>query len=161
VINILDAAYVSAITAMLTWGGQAWKNRIDAKRLRVEERTAQFDHDVKIETQRDELLIQLISNARSEVTMARTEMEDLRDQLKQLRAMEQHFYHFQQSIEHLEAIVNAETPEDRAVAERNAKSFLKRMQRLQDAKGTIANEVQRAGGIVRKAERHTGENDRD
>ncbi len=159
--DILSAVPIAAGTAVLTWAGQAWKNRIDARRLRVEERNAQFEHDVQIETHRDELLIQLISNARSEVTMARTEMEDLRDQLKQLRAMEQHFYHFQQSIEHLSAIINADNAGERADAERSAKAFLKRMERLQEAKGTIANEVQRAGGVVRKAERHTGSDEHD
>jgi hypothetical protein len=38
----------------------------------------------------------------------------LRDEVKKLRAMENHFYHFQQSLDHLEALLTASTVEERA-----------------------------------------------
>ena len=65
--------------------------------------------------------------------------------------MEQHFYHFQQSLDHLEALLFADTPEAQAAAERNARAFLARMRRLNEAKGTIANEAQRATARVKAA----------
>lgn len=72
----------------------------------------------------------------------------MRDEVKKLRAMENHFYHFQQSLDHLEALLTASTPEEREVAERNARGFLNRMRRLQEAKGTLANEAQRAASEI-------------
>jgi ABC-type Zn uptake system ZnuABC Zn-binding protein ZnuA len=62
--------------------------------------------------------------------------------------MENHFYHFQQSLDHLEALLFSATPEEKANAERNARAFLQRMRRLNEAKGTIANEAQRAASSV-------------
>jgi hypothetical protein len=47
------------------------------------------------------LAIELLSSARAEVVTARSEMQALRDEINSLRAMEQHFYHFQQALEHL------------------------------------------------------------
>jgi hypothetical protein len=79
-------------------------------------------------------------------------VEDLRDEVRKLRAMEQHFYHFQQSLDHLEALLFAETTEAQAAAERNARAFLARMRRLNEAKGTIANEAQRATAKMKFAQ---------
>lgn len=92
---------------------------------------------------RDELTLAIIRTGREEISVARLEVEDLRDEVKKLRAMENHFYHFQQSLDHLEALLLATTPEENDIAERAARAFLNRMRRLQEAKGTVANEVQR------------------
>lgn len=101
-------------------------------------------HADRLEVHRDELTLQIIRTGREEIARARIEVEDLRDEVKKLRAMETHFYHFQQSLDHLEALLTAATPEEREIAERNARGFLNRMRRLQAAKGVITNEVQRA-----------------
>lgn len=119
------------VTAAATWIGQALIYR---KQWRKE----QNDHVVQIEAHRDELTFELLTSARNEVSAARKEMEGLREEVRSLRSLEQHFYHFQQSLEHLEAILHAKTNEERAVAERNAHAFLNRMKRLQEAKSLNA-----------------------
>lgn len=140
------AVFVAIILSGLTaWYTQAWLYR--AKR--TDDRTAaQLQHDSDVEKQRDELTFQLLQNARLEMASARIEVEDLREEVRKLRSMENHFYYFQQSLDHLEALLFPGSPEERAAAERNAKAFLMRMKRLNEAKGTIANEVQRAASSV-------------
>lgn len=134
------------ITALVTWIGQAFIYRKDMRKM-------ELDHTEKVDVHRDELALELLSSARNEVVQARSEMEGLREEIKSLRAMEQHFYHFQQAIEHLSAVLFAHDEHDRANAERNAKAFLARMKRLQEAKGTIANEAQRLDAGLKAAER--------
>lgn len=103
-----------------------------------------------VEIHRDDLVIKLLAAAREEVAEGRAEVEEVRQENKALRAIERHFYHFDQALEHLEAILSAGDDADaRAVAEKNATAFLARMRRLQQAKGTIQQEVQ----IVESAER--------
>jgi hypothetical protein len=123
------------ITAVVSWFGSAVTTRVKARK----DATDQAD---RLEVHRDDLTLEVIRMGRAEITAARNEVEDLRDEVKKLRAMETHFYHFQQSLDHLEALLTASTVEERDAAERNARAFLNRMRRLQDAKGTIANEVQ-------------------
>jgi peptidoglycan hydrolase CwlO-like protein len=67
--------------------------------------------------------------------------------------MERHFYHFQQALEHLSAVLFAKDEAEKATAERNARAFLTRMTRLQEAKGTIANEVQRMDAGLKETEK--------
>lgn len=133
------------LTALLSWYSQAWLYR----RKRADDAaTALSGQHERLEIHRDELTFELLQNARLEMSAARVEVEDLRDEVRKLRAMENHFYHFQQSLDHLEALLFADTPEARAAAERNARAFLTRMRRLNEAKGTITNEVQRASSAV-------------
>lgn len=134
------------ITALATWIGQAFIYRKDIRKM-------ELDHTEKVDVHRDELALELLSSARNEVVQARSEMEGLREEIKSLRAMEQHFYHFQQAIEHLSAVLFAQDENDRANAEYNAKAFLARMKRLQDGKGSIANEAQRLAAERKAAER--------
>lgn len=133
------------LTAGTTWFAQMWlygKQRSDRKSA------AEIENHTTLEMHRDELTFELLQNARLEMASARIEVEDLRDEVRKLRSMENHFYHFQQSLDHLEALLFASTPEERANAERNARAFLQRMRRLNEAKGTISNEVQRhASGV--------------
>lgn len=138
------------ITALVTWIGQAFIYRKDMRKM-------ELDHTATIDVHRDELALELLSSARNEVVQARSEMEGLREEIKSLRAMEQHFYHFQQAIEHLSAVLFANDAVDRANAERNAKAFLGRMKRLQEAKGTIANEAQRIDAGLKNVERKVRE----
>jgi hypothetical protein len=83
--------------------------RADAKAVT----TAEHDAD-RLEVHRDELTFQLLQNARLEMASARIEVEDLRDEVRKLRSMENHFFYFQQSLDHLEALLFPGTEEDRA-----------------------------------------------
>jgi len=139
--EVLGVAPWVIIAAVVSWFGSAYANRTRAKKEAVE-------HADRLEVHRDELTLQIIRTGREEIAAARIEVEDLRDEVKKLRAMETHFYHFQQSLDHLEALLTATTPEERDIAERNARAFLTRMRRLQEAKGTITNEVQRAASEI-------------
>ena len=91
--------------------------------------------DVQLEEHRDALTFQLLEAARAEVAAARLEVQ-------QLRPLEQHLYHFQQALEHIEAMLSA-SEEQRLMTERNARAFLNRMRRLNDARGAPPSEVQR------------------
>lgn len=144
--DFLDVAPWAVVTAIVTWIGQAFLYRKDWRKM-------ELDHKVNIEASRDDLAIELLSSARSEVVSARSEMETLRDEMKALRSMERHFYHFQQALEHLSAVLFAKDEAEKATAERNARAFLTRMTRLQEAKGTIANEVQRMDAGLKEQER--------
>lgn len=134
------------VTAVVTWIGQAFLYRKDWRKM-------ELDHAAKVDMSRDGLAVELLSSARAEVVTARAEMETLRDEMKALRAMEQHFYHFQQALDHLAAVLFAKDDSERTTAERNARAFLTRMNRLQEAKGTIANEVQRVDAGLKQQER--------
>lgn len=135
--EILGVAPWVIIAAAVSWFSSMYANR-DKKR---DDAT---DHSTKLVVHRDELTLQIIRTGREEISAARLEVDDLRDEVRKLRAMETHFYHFQQSLDHLEALLTANTPAEHADAERNARAFVNRMRRLQSAKGTVANEVQRA-----------------
>lgn len=148
--DFLGVAPWVLITALVTWIGQAFIYRKDMRKM-------ELDHTASVDKHRDELALELLGSARNEVVQARSEMESLRDEIKSLRAMEQHFYHFQQAIENLSAVLFATDEADRANAERNAKAFLARMKRLQEAKGTIANEVQRLDAGLKASERKVRE----
>lgn len=132
-------------TAILTWAGQAFAYSRSAKQ-KADEKTD------RLEIHRDELTFELLQNARTELSFARSEMEELRGEVSTLRNLERHVYHFQQSLDHLEAILNATTIEERASAERNARAFLNRMRRLNEAKGTVANEIQARNSEISIAE---------
>jgi hypothetical protein len=119
----------------------SWFSSLYANRTRLQKKAG--DQADRLVVHRDELTLQIIRAGREEISTARIEVEDLREEVRKLRAMETHFYHFQQSLDHLEALLIARTPEEREAAERNARAFVNRMRRLQEAKGTISNEAQR------------------
>lgn len=139
--EILGVAPWVIIAAVASWFTAVWTQREKKKATAVE-------HADRLEIHRDELTLRIIQTGREEIAAARIEVEDLRDEVKKLRAMENHFFHFQQSLDHLEALLTAVTADERAVAERNARAFLQRMKRLQEAKGTLANEAQRAASEI-------------
>jgi hypothetical protein len=145
-VDVLGTGAAVIVTAILTSCGQWLVHRREIRRIELE-------HSSKVETSRDDLTIELLSNARSEVVVARSEMEGLRTEVHSLRAIEQHFYHFEQSLEHLEAVLAARSSNERKAAERNARAFLTRMRRLQEAKGTIANETQRLDAGLSQTEK--------
>lgn len=135
----------SEILGVAPWviiaGTVAWFSSIYANRDKKKEK--ENDSADRLVVHRDELTLQIIRAGREEISTAKLEVDDLRDEVKKLRAMEKHFYHFQQSLDHLEALLLATTPEECDAAERSARAFLNRMRRLQEAKGTVINEVQR------------------
>ncbi len=156
-VDVLGVAPWVIISALATWCGQWFLYRKQIRQMELshsaELKRIELEHSSKVESSRDELTIELLSNARGEVITARSEMEGLRDEVRSLRAIEQHFYHFEQSLDHLECLLNAATVDERATAERNAKAFLTRMRRLQEAKGTIANEAQRLDAGLTRVEK--------
>jgi hypothetical protein len=140
------AVFVAIIlTAVLSWLAQAWLYRHKRHDAKID---AQVEAGDRLVIHRDELTFQLLQNARLEMASARIEVEDLRDEVRKLRSMENHFFYFQQSLDHLEALLFADTVEARAGAERNARAFLTRMRRLNEAKGTLTNEAQRAASEI-------------
>jgi hypothetical protein len=143
--EILGVVPWAVVAAAVSWGTQAWIYR--TKRADVRQ-AAQNESDERLVIHRDELTFQLLQNARLEMASARIEVEDLRDEVRKLRSMENHFYHFQQSLDHLEALLFSDSGEARVAAERNARAFLTRMRRLNEAKGTLANEAQRAASEI-------------
>jgi hypothetical protein len=139
--EVLGVAPWVIITTIIAWFGSMIVHRRQTKKEAVE-------LGDRLEIHRDDLTLQIIRTGREELQFARIEVDDLRGEVKKLRAMENHFYHFQQSLDHLEALLTATTDEERVNAERNARAFLVRMRRLQAAKGTITNEAQRAASEI-------------
>lgn len=148
--EVLGVAPWVIIAAVASWFVSLWTNRAKARRDAIKEANEQSD---RLEIHRDDLTLQIIRSGREELALARVEVDDLREEVRKLRGMETHFYHFQQSLDHLEALITASTPEEREQAERNARAFLNRMRRLQAAKGTIANEVQHASSEIELLDR--------
>lgn len=134
------------VTGVATWVGAGFNHRRNVRKDTM-------DYAAAKEAQSSELVVELLANARSEVKSARTEMETLREEINTLRSLEQHFYHFEQALEHLEAVMHAVDDEARQHAERLAQAFLTRMRRLQEARGTIANEAQRNSAVIKRAEK--------
>lgn len=143
-LEILGVAPWVILSAIISWGATMWVHHEKQKKEKA-------DQNARLEIHRDELTFELLQNARQEMASARVEVDDLRDEVRKLRAMEQHFYHFQQSLDHLEALLFAETADARSTAERNARAFLARMRRLNQAKSTIVDEAQRAAAKVKAA----------
>lgn len=128
----LSLITMGTLTGLVGWFGNAY---IEKMKLKSSDRKALAEADADIERHRDGLTFQLLDAARQELSMMRSEVD-------KLRPMESHLYHLQQALEHIEALLIVD-PELRSVAERNARAFLNRMRRVEDAKGTIANEIQR------------------
>ncbi len=124
-----------ALTAVVTWLGKAYLHG-DARRERKEAKA------VDVEMHRDDLTLRLIKQVTDEAAQVRAEIAEVREENRALRALEEHFYHFQQALEHLEAVLTATDSDARKVAEKNANAFLTRMRRIQQAKGNIQQEIQ-------------------
>lgn len=136
----------AVITAIVSWFGAMYVYRDKKKGAKIEQND-------RLEIHRDELTLSIVQLGREEIAAARLEVDDLRSEVRKLRALEVHFYHFQQSLDHLEALLTATTEQEHVDAERNARAFLNRMRRLADAKGTVANEAQRAASEVELLDR--------
>lgn len=144
--DVLKIGSSAIFASGVTWLSQAWAHRAKVKRDTI-------NHSDRLEIHRDELTFELLQGARAEMAFARAEIEALRKEVNTLRDLERHIYHFQQSLDHLETILTATTEDEKTVAERNARAFLNRMRRLNEAKGTIANEVQAVDSEIALKER--------
>jgi hypothetical protein len=143
--QLLGVAPWTIATFAATWVWQFYVHR-DARRDRRDAKAAE------VEQHRDDLTLKLIKTATDEAAQVRKEIEEVRQENKALRALEEHFYHFEQALNHLEAMLTATDADMRKVAEKNATAFLTRMRRLQQAKGNIQQEIQ----IVESANRIEG-----
>jgi N-dimethylarginine dimethylaminohydrolase len=151
--DLFSTGVISGGTGLLTWLGTTLVNRNTNRNAAAERKAKEkIEQDDRLEIHRDDLTFELLKTAREEIAGARAEMSTLREEVSTLRALEQHYYHLQQALEHLDAILAASSPEDRVTAERAARAFVNRMRRLNDAKGTIANETQRLDSGMKLSE---------
>lgn len=140
--SILPSAALGGLAAWLGQAAIAWiKSRGD-------QASSAKSTEARMEEHRDNLTFELLQEARTHLSMVKTEVVELRREVKVLRELEKHFFYFEQSLDHLETILSAPTPEERHTAERNARAFLTRMRRLNEARGTLRNEIQRAASEV-------------
>jgi hypothetical protein len=121
----LGAAPFVVITTLVTWFAAVWH-------YQAKERKEAIDRGDQLEIHRDGLTLNLLQSARDEMNQAREEADHLREEVRSLRAMEDHFYRFQQALDHLEALLFPDSPEARVLAERNARAFLSRMRKLKE-----------------------------
>lgn len=121
----LGAAPFVVITTLVTWFAAVWH-------YQAKERKEAIDRGDQLEIHRDGLTLNLLQSARDEMNQAREEAVHLREEVRSLRAMEDHFYRFQQALDHLEALLFPDSPEARVIAERNARAFLVRMRKLKE-----------------------------
>lgn len=149
-VDILGVAPFVVVTAVATWVGGQFQHRHAMRKT-------ELTHDEVMSAHKDDVMFQLLNAARSEMTATSAEIASLRDEVNTLRGLEVHFFHFQQALDHIEAMLRAKEPDERASAERAARAFLNRMRRLQDAKGTIANETQFVSSSQHETERKLGD----
>lgn len=148
-ISDLGATPWVILTALGTWAGAAWRYS-DVRQERKEARQERKDAKaLELEAHRDEMLFTLLQAVKAENERALTELAEVREENRALLALEKHFYHFKQALEHLEAILFAPDTAARDAAERAAKAFLDRMKRVEQAKGDIQQAIQ----VVESAER--------
>lgn len=96
-----------------------------------------------VDKHRDTLTIQMLTVAREEMAAVRLELAAAREEADELRALHARLAHFEEALDHIHALLNAEGAEEERAAERRATAFLNRMRRLADARGAIINEMQR------------------
>ncbi len=97
-----------------------------------------------VDKHRDGLTIEMLKVAREEMAAVRVELAATKAEADGLRALQAHLAHFEEALDHIHALLNAEGPEETRAATRRARAFLNRMRRLSEARGAIINEVQRA-----------------
>lgn len=101
----------------LTLGGQyviAWMKGRDVRHV------ADREADAKLEEHRDSLTFDLLNAAREELTAFRQEVSSL-------RPLQARVAHLEEALDHLHALLHADSDAEWEAAERRAKGFLKRM----------------------------------
>src|SRR5690606_16832963 len=114
----------------------ATKFYVDRRHLQIQLKLGDRKADLDLEIHRDGLTFELLEAARKELASLRVEVE-------RSRVSESHIRHFDEAIQHIEMLLLAENSGERMTAEREARAFLNRMRRMQEARGIIANEMQR------------------
>jgi len=152
-VNLQEAA--GLVVTLFGAGGAlaAGKLWVANRKLTLDARSKEQEGDLKIEEQKDQLTQELLKSALSQVAQLTLEVE-------RLRPNTEHLYNAKQAFEYLEMILFPDSPEEKLSAERRARVFLARMKRVEEAQGTIRNEVQRQQSGSHLIERRTGaEND--
>lgn len=90
---------------------------------RTERAKAQAANDVQLETHRDEFVLDLLKAARAEVA-------ELRAEVVRSRGFERHLMNFDEALRHIEALLEPGDPAQRALAERQARAFVKRIKAM-------------------------------
>jgi hypothetical protein len=114
----------------------ATKFYVDRRHLQIQLKLGDRKADLDLEVHRDGLTFELLEAARKEIASLRVEVE-------RSRINEDHIRHFDEALQHIEGLLLAENAGERKAAERGARAFLNRMRRMQEARGIIANELQR------------------
>lgn len=138
---------VSVGTGVLSGGVLAWLGNVVIQSFRSRDRRYEIgrEADLKLEAHRDGLTFQLLETARIELASLRTEVQ-------RLRPMESHLVHFEESLRYIDLLLfPGETPLEEI--RRDARAFLVRVRRMQEATGTIRNEVQRLDSTTEMARR--------
>ncbi|KTT68814.1 hypothetical protein [Sphingomonas sanguinis] len=103
------------------------------------------DADLKLDSQRDKLTMDLLAQARLEMASLRAEVADLRP--LQLRVA-----HLEEALDHVYALLHADGPEEERAAHRRARAFLKRMRPEVGDLRNIAQAADSARALVRRME---------
>lgn len=138
----------SLVAAAMSGGGLSYAASVAVAwfRSRSERQDKSNETDLKIEQHRDQLVIDLLTSARAESAQLRLDVQHARAESDTLRLLQNRAAHFDQALEHLEILLRSRAggkPEEIHAAEVMAQAFVNRMKRIADARGTIANEVQR------------------
>lgn len=110
-----------------------------------------------VDKHRDGLTIQMLQIAREEVAGVRLELAAAKDEADELRGLQSRLAHFEEALDHIHALLNAEGAEEERAAERRARAFLNRMRRLSNARGAYINEEQRARALDLRPDKGDGE----
>ncbi len=149
--ELVDLIPIVAISGVGGWFGNAvlqWMRSRDTRHANT------LSNEAKLEEHRDALTFDLLR-------AARTELAELRNEVNRLKPLEAHLIHFDEALQHMEALLLADDDKALKTAKRNAKAFLNRIQRLQEATGTLRNEVQRLTSKINVIERDEDSRYRD
>lgn len=127
---------------LLFYGRPLFTMWVEAKRIGMEEKAADREADRKLDEQRNSLTFDLLSAARREV-------QELIEEIKRLRPLEIHAIHLQEALLHIEALLRAvDNIGMLEEAERDARAFLNRIRRVEEATGVWAGEAQRLSSTI-------------
>ena len=126
--------------SVVTWAGNAL---FQWMKFRGERNRSHIEVEANLEKHRDRLTFDLLDAARAEALALRSEVAIARSEAADLRPLQIRLAHFEEALDHITAMLNAEGEEEKKAAARRARAFLNRMRRLAEANGTLINELQR------------------
>lgn len=118
------------------WGAAFFKGRSEDRRT---DRAA----DLKVEEHRDNLTLEMLAQAQDY-------LKELHEEVKALRPLQTRIAHLEEALDHVHALLHAETLEEHKAAERRARAFLKRMR---PEIGDLRNAIQTADSTNAVAKR--------